>query len=83
MKTLETQVEGYFSAKTNDYLIATIEGLKYAFTGSIDTSDKVGMDDYLNSLGAMHSGSKTLSEAINNQFETSVQTVEATESDIV
>ena len=76
-ETLETQVEGYFSAKTNDYLIATIEGLKYAFTGSIDTSDKVGMDDYLNSLGAMHSGSKTLSEAINNQFETSVQTVEA------
>ena len=57
-------VEAVYSDASKDLLIQNLNGIKDLFTGS----DGLGIDDYLNSLGAKY-GSQYLSDAIIDRFE--------------
>jgi len=57
-------VEAVYSDASKDLLIQNLKGIKDLFTGA----DGLGIDDYLNSLGARY-GSENLSDAIIARFE--------------
>lgn len=69
------KTEAFYSGISVDLGLAQLKASQELFLGKSGSSNGSGFDDYLNYVGAVYNGS-SLSDAINNQFNTAITTLD-------